>query len=274
LKEATRVSHDTGRYDGYESIRFARDGDVLVITIANPRNRVNAVDGPLHRELVRLFEELKSETDARAVVLTGSGRAFSAGGDFSWMRTLTPENLSATRKEGKQIVWNALDVEVPIVAAVNGPAIGLGATLALLCDVVVMAESATIADPHVRVGIVAGDGGAVLWPLLIGPVLAKRFLLTGEPLTADAAARLGLISEVVPDGELQKRAMDVGRLLAEGAPLAVQYTKLAVNQLLKQAMATAFDYSTALELLTFVSADHREALDALEQKRVPRFEGK
>ena len=100
-----------------------------------------------------------------------------------------------------------------------------------------MAESATIADPHVRVGIVAGDGGAVLWPLLIGPVLAKRFLLTGEPLTADAAARLGLITEAVPDGELQKRAMDVARLLAEGAPLAVQYTKLAVNQLLKQSMA-------------------------------------
>jgi enoyl-CoA hydratase len=268
------VSQHPPAYEGYESILFAREGDILRITIANPRNRLNAVDGPLHAELVRVFAELKTETAARAVVLTGSGRAFSAGGDFNWMRSVTPDTLSALRKEGKQIVWNALDVEVPIVAAVNGPAIGLGATLALLCDVVVMAESATIADPHVRVGLVAGDGGAVLWPLLVGPVLAKRFLLTGEALTADAAARLGLISEAIPDEDLLSRATAIASDIANAPPLAVQYTKLAVNQLLKQSMATAFDYSTALELLTFVSADHCEALDSMERKRSPRFEGR
>lgn len=178
------------RYD-FNTIEVVRKNDILHVTLANPHNAVNAVDGPMHRELGRLFEQLKNERAARAVVLTGSGTAFSAGGDFAWMREQGPDTLRNLRNEGKQLVWNALDVEVPIVAAVNGPAVGLGATLALLCDVVVMGESATIADPHVKVGLVAGDGGAVLWPMLIGPIQAKRYLLTGSALTAPTPSGSG-----------------------------------------------------------------------------------
>jgi enoyl-CoA hydratase len=262
------------RYDGYGSIEFERAGDVLRVTLANPRNKLNAVDGEMHVELVRLFEELKTERTARAVLLTGAGRAFSAGGDFAWMSTMSSDGLYELRREGKQIVWNLLDVEVPIVAAVNGPAVGLGATLALLCDAVFMAEDAIVSDPHVQVGVVAGDGGAVVWPLALGPVVAKRYLLTGDPLTATDAERLGLINRSVPADDLQAEALAFAQRLAAGAPLAVRYTKLAVNQLLKQAMATAFDYSTALELVTFVSADHKEALQAMREKRPPRFEGR
>ena len=262
-------------YDGYSSLEVTRlDGDVLKITLANPRNKLNAVDGEMHEDLRRLFEELKQETEARAILLTGSGRAFSAGGDFNWMRATGTDDLYQMRQEGKQIVWNLLDVEVPIVAAVNGPAIGLGATLALLADVIFMADGAKLADPHVQVGIVAGDGGAVIWPLVLGPALAKRYLLTGDALTAAEAERLGLITHVAPPEELEDEALAFARKLAAGAPLAVRYTKAAVNQLLKQSLTTAFDYSTALELVTFVSADHQEALRALEAKEAPRFEGR
>jgi enoyl-CoA hydratase len=261
-------------YDSYTSITFERLDDVLRVTLANPRNEVNAVDGEMHRELVRLFEELKTERTARAVILTGSGRAFSAGGDFAWMSSIGPDDLYELRREGKQIIWNLLDVELPVVAAINGPAVGLGATLALLCDAIFIAETATVADPHVRVGIVAGDGGAVAWPLAMGPVRAKRYLLTGDALTAPEAERLGLVNAVTAADQLEQEALAFAQRLAAGAPLAVRYTKLAVNQLLKQAMVTAFDYSTALELVTFASADHAEALRALAAKEPPEFEGK
>jgi enoyl-CoA hydratase len=263
-----------GRYEGYDAIRFERLGDVLRVTLANPRNGLNAVDAEMHAELVRLFDELRGEREARAVVLTGSGRAFSAGGDFGWMSGIRPADFAEMRREGKQIVWSLLDVELPIVAAVNGPAVGLGATLALLCDVIFMADTAKLADPHVQVGIVAGDGGAVAWPLAVGPVLAKRYLLTGDALSAEEAQRLGLITHAVPAGDLQAEALAFAERLAAGAPLAVRYTKLAINQLVKQALTTAFDYSTALEVLTFASDDHREALRALSAKEAPRFAGR
>jgi enoyl-CoA hydratase len=228
----------------------------------------------MHAELLRLFDELRGERSARAVVLTGSGRAFSAGGDFGWMSGIRPDAFAEMRREGKQIVWSLLDVEVPIVAAVNGPAVGLGATLALLCDAIFMADTAKLADPHVRVGLVAGDGGAVAWPLAVGPALAKRYLLTGDSLGAEEALRLGLVTHVAPADDLQAEALAFAERLAAGAPLAVRYTKLAVNQLVKQALATAFDYSTALEVLTFASEDHREALRALGAKEQPRFAGR
>lgn len=263
-----------GDYSGYGSIRFERIGDVLKVTLANPRNELNAVDGELHDELRRLFADLKLEREARAVLLTGSGRAFSAGGDFNWMRSVTKDALYEMRREGKQILWNLLDVELPIVAAVNGPAIGLGATIALLCDVIYMADTAILADPHVRVGIVAGDGGAAIWPLVLGPALAKRFLMTGDSLTAAEAERYGLVTGVTTAEELEETALKFARKLAAGAPLAVRYTKAAVNQYVKQVATTTFDYSMALELLTFVSEDHGEALAAIKEKRKPGFQGK
>jgi enoyl-CoA hydratase len=190
------------------------------------------------------------------------------------MEGMSPDDLYALRREGKQLIWNLLDVELPIVVAINGPAVGLGATLALLGDIIFMAESAVLSDPHVRVGIVAGDGGAVAWPLAAGPAVAKRYLMTGDPLTAAEAERLGLVNEAVADEALQDEALAFAQRLAAGAPLAVRYTKMSVNQLVKQAMTTAFDYSTALETLTFASADHREALRALSEKDTPRFEGR
>lgn len=258
-----------------ETIRIEREGHVLVATIDHPDSDLNAVDAQLHHDLWELFRLLMSEREARVVILTGSGRAFSAGGDMAWFPELrSVEALHALRREGKQLIWNLLDVEIPIVAALNGPAVGLGASIALLCDVVVMADTASIIDPHVQVGLAAGDGGAAIWPLLVGPLAAKRHLLLGEPLRADDALRLGVASEVCPAGSVVDAARSWADRLAAQAPLAVQATKMAVNAQVKQALLASFDVSTALEISTFHSADHVEAVAAFVDKRTPKFEGR
>jgi enoyl-CoA hydratase len=258
----------------YTHLRWERDGDVLRVVIDHPSSDLNVVDAAMHAQLRRMFAELRNETDARAVLLTGSGRAFSAGGDFKWFPTFQePGVAEEVRREGKQIIWDLLDIEIPIVCAINGPAVGLGATIALACDVIFAARSATIADPHVRVGIVAGDGGAVMWPLAIGPALAKRYLMTGDPLAAEEAERIGLVTHVVEDDRLLDESLAFARRLAAGAPLAIRYTKMAVNQLIKQSLTTAFDLSMSLEVLTMRSDDHTEALRAIAEKREPNFKG-
>ena len=261
--------------DRYQALRFERREQVLCVTIDHPTSPLNAVDDLLHDELTRLFADLKREDEARAILLTGSGRAFSAGGDFGWFPKLDNlERLEHLRRDAKQMIWDLLDVPLPIVAAINGPAIGLGASLALLCDTIFMAESAHLADPHVLVGIVAGDGGAAIWPLAVGPARAKQYLMTGDPVPALEAERLGLVNRVVPDDALESEAFAFATRLAQGAPLAIQYTKQAVNKVVKEALNTAFDTSTALEIVTFQSDDHREALAAIREKRRPVFEGR
>jgi enoyl-CoA hydratase/carnithine racemase len=258
-----------------ETIRLERDGDVVVATIDHPESAVNAVDGRLHRELAELFRTLKTESAARAVVLTGAGRAFSAGGDMSWFPSLrSVDRAHALRREAKQIIWDLLDVEPPIVCGLNGAAAGLGASIALLCDVIVMAEPAVIVDPHVKVGLVAGDGGAAIWPLLVGPLAAKRHLLLGDPLTSDEALRLGVAAEVCPTVDVGERSRAWAKRLAAGAPIAVQGTKQAINAQIKQALLASFDLSTALEIPCILSADHAEAVDAFVAGRQPVFEGR
>ena len=265
-------AHDT---PAFRCLEVERLGDVLRITIAHPTSALNAVDEALHEDLTALFAWLRGEREARAVVLTGKGRAFSAGGDFEWFPTLRdPERRDRLRRDAKQMIWDLLDVELPIVAAVNGHAMGLGASLALLCDVIFMADTATLGDPHVRVGLVAGDGGAVIWPLILGPARAKQFLLTGDALSAAEADRIGLVNKVVAAADLQTEALAFATRLAEGAPLAVRFTKMSVNKLVKDALNTAFDYSTALEMVTFQSDDHQEALAAIREKRKPKFGGR
>ncbi len=260
--------------DDFSTLQLDRDGDVLRVTIAHPDSPLNAVDERLHADLTALFAGLRRESEARAIVLTGRGRAFSAGGDFNWFPQLREmRRLEALRRDAKQLIWDLLDVEIPIVAALNGHAMGLGASIALLCDVIVMADTATIGDPHVKVGIVAGDGGVAIWPLAVGPARAKQYLLTGDPVSAVEAERIGLVNKVVPAADLEREAMALARRLAAGAPLAVRYTKLSVNKLIKDALNVAFDTSTALELVTFQSADHQEALAAIREKRPPRFKG-
>jgi enoyl-CoA hydratase len=182
--------------------------------------------------------------------------------------------VHALRREAKQLIWDLLDVEIPIVVGLNGSAAGLAASIVLMCDVIVMSDAAKIVDPHVHMGLVAGDGGAAIWPLLVGPLAAKRHLLLGEPLGAEEAARLGVAAEVCSRDDVPVRARAWADRLAAGAPLAVQGTKLAVNAQLKRALLDSFDLSTALEIPCFFSADHVEAVDAFTERRAPRFEGR
>ena len=258
------------RHLGFEYV----DEHVLVVTIDKP-DALNTVDEDLHHDLTTLFPVLQAERQARAVVLTGSGSAFSAGGDFEWFpRLQDPARLEALRIDAKNMIWDLLDVQLPIIAAVNGHAMGLGASIALLSDMVVLAEEASLGDPHVRVGLVAGDGGTIAWPLALGPALAKQYLLTGDPIPAAEAHRLGLVNEVVPAAEVLDRALVLARKVASNPPLAVQFTKMAVNQFVKQVATTSFDLAAALEMSTFRSEDHLEALAAITEKRRPTFNGR
>ena len=259
----------------YKSIEIQYDGDLLRVIIDRKDSDINAVNGELHDDFTRLFRELKQETGARAVLLTGRGRAFSAGGDFNWFQ----QHQSAAgafnlHRDARQLIWDLLEVELPIVTAIHGYAMGLAANIALFTDVIYMSKSSKIADPHVKVGLVAGDGGAVAWPMAVGPARAKQYLMTGDALTAEEAERIGLINFVVDDNELFDQATAFARRLAAGAPMAVRYSKLAVNKLIKDALNVAFDASTGYELLTFMSEDHREAVDAFLNKRPPNFTGR
>lgn len=240
----------------------------------NRAARLNAVDGTLHRELAEILAELRDQSEARAVLLTARGEAFSAGGDFGWFPELAdPEVLEQVRSDGRSIIYDLLDISVPVVCAVGGPAVGLGASIALLCDIIFMSTNASLADPHVQVGIVAGDGGTLAWPLAVGPVRSKQYLLTGDPISASEAERIGLVNFVVPPDELHTAALEFATRLSQVAPLASAGTKAAINAGLKAAAALVFDQAAAAEIETFRSADHTEALNAIMEKRRPAFKG-
>jgi enoyl-CoA hydratase len=174
----------------------------------------------------------------------------------------------------RRIVYNLLDLDKPVVCAMHGHAIGLGATIALLSDIIVASETAKIADTHVKVGLVAGDGGAALWPLLVGPARAKELLMRGLLLSGTEAERIGLVNHAVPADEVLSTARQIARELADGPTWAIRWTKLSVNKWLKQQVNLIFDTSMALEMATFHTDDHREAVQAFIDKRRPEFTGR
>jgi enoyl-CoA hydratase len=256
----------------YETILIDKQDGIAVLTLNRPE-RLNAVNGAMHSELMQLFLDIQADTDVRAAVLTGAGRAFCAGGDFSGASMASKSGLSMMQ-EARRIVDNLLDLEKPIIAAVNGHAVGLGATIALTCDVVFAARSAKIGDPHVRMGITAGDGGAVIWPLLVGPNRAKEYLMTGDLMTAEEAGAMGLVNHVTDDGQALDEAMALARRLASGASYAIQSTKVAVNKTIKLISNTVLPLSLAVEEISMTTEDHREAVRAFQEKREPKFTGR
>ena len=259
-------------FEGYRRILFNRRDRVLEVTLNRPE-KLNATDAVLHTELARVFFDVSNDPDSDIVVLTGAGRAFSAGGDVDWMQEAIdePERFNQTVREAKQIVFGLIDCEKPIIAKLNGHATGLGATIALFCDVIFAAEHAKIGDPHVSIGFVAGDGGAVIWPQLIGYARAKEFLLTGDLMTAAEAARIGLINHAVPADELDAKVDAFADRLAAGATMAIRWTKMSVNIGLRQLAASMMDASLGYEALSNMTADHQEAVRAFAEKRPPVF---
>jgi enoyl-CoA hydratase len=261
-------------FASYKAIQFRRDGKVLHATFNRP-DTLNAFDHDLHTESERLFVEAATDDATSVVVITGAGRAFSAGGNIDDMQVLIDKPLKFMDGllAGKRLINALLDCPKPVIAKVNGPAMGLGATVALFSDIIFAANHAKIADPHVKVGFVAGDGGSVIWPQLIGYARAKEYLLTGDPITGEEAARIGLINRAVPAEQLDQVTSDFAQKLAAGAGRAIQWTKISVNAGLKLQMAAVFDASFAYEMMSNFTQDHAEAVAAFRAKRPPNFTG-
>jgi enoyl-CoA hydratase len=252
-------------YGRYETLRFDRDGAILTITL-DPGTPLNAITGPLHTELSQVWADVRLDPATDVVVLTGGERTFSAGADLEWLRAQPREDPDALFAEGRRIVIDMLEVPQPIVAAIEGPAIGFGATLAMLCDVKFAAENAQIGDPHVLVGLVSGDGGAVLWPWLIGVGRAKRYLMTGDLISGAEAERIGLVEEVVAAGEANAAAVRFARRLERGHRRAIRGSKASVNKLLRDSANQILDTSLALEKECMMSGGYDEAITALQER--------
>jgi enoyl-CoA hydratase len=240
------------------------DGPVRVVRLNRP-DHLNATNHELHRGLAELFPQIDADADARAVVLTGNGKAFSAGGDFTYLDELSrdQDRRTETLAHGRQIVTGMVGCRVPIVAAVNGPAVGLGCSLVALSDIVFMAESTHLADPHVLMGLVAADGGPVTWPLLTSLQLAKEYALTGDRIPAQRAAQIGLVNHVCPDGEVVEQAMACARRIAALPPRAVEDTKRILNLHLERAVVATLDFALSAEDRSFSSPELRANLDRL-----------
>jgi enoyl-CoA hydratase len=257
----------------YTRMSLSRADRVLTIALAN--GPVNAVDQAMHDELARVFIAAQDDPDSDLVILTGEGRAFCAGGDTGWFKDLIddPRRFRAIAPHAKRIVASLLDIEKPVICRLNGAAAGLGATLALLCDVIIAADTAVIGDPHVKVGLVAGDGGAVIWPQLIGFARAKEFLMTGDLIPAPKAAEMGLINHCVPAAELDAKVAEVAGKILANPRWAVRWTKTVANIPLKKLAAELSDAAVAYELLSNATEDRKEAVAALMEKRKAKFEG-
>lgn len=258
-------------YSKFDCFKVEKEGMVAIVTFNQPET-LNTFNVEMHRQTERIFYELSCEESVNAIVLTGAGKAFSAGGDIKKMQSgeLAKEIPPA---EEIRLIMNLLNINQPVIAAVNGHAIGLGANIALFCDIVIASEDATIADPHVNVGLVAGDGGCIIWPHLIGMNRAKEMLLTGKMLKAREAESLGLINRCVPSDMVMKEALEMAHFLSEKAPKAVQWTKLTLNRKLMADANLMLPTSTAFEYVTMVSEDHKEATAAFLEKRKPTFKG-
>ena len=245
-----------------DAIQVEVDGPVRIVRLNRP-DHLNATNHELHQGLAELFPQLDADPEARVAVLTGNGRAFSAGGDFEYIDELVrdPALRTLSLTHGRQIVSGMVACRVPVVAAVNGPAVGLGCSLVALSDIVYMAESAHLADPHVLIGLVAADGGPVTWPLLTSLQLAKEYALTGDSIPAERAAAIGLVNHVVPDDEVFDQAMACARKIATLPQQAVEDTKKILNLHLQRAVTATIDFALSAEHRSFDSPELRANLD-------------
>jgi enoyl-CoA hydratase/carnithine racemase len=244
------------KYDLPDVLDVEADGPVRIVRLSRPE-QLNAINDELHLGLTRLFLQLTADTEARAAVITGAGRAFSAGGDFDLLDRMAKDRMLRhdVIAEGRELVINMVRCRVPVIAAVNGPAVGLGCSVIALSDVVYMAESAYLADPHVTVGLVAADGGPLTWPLHTSLLLAKEYAFTGERITAARAAQIGLANHVCPDDEVVPSALAAAHKIAALPRQAVEATKRVLNLHLERAILATIDFAMASETESFDTPD-------------------
>lgn len=262
------------KLDDFKTIDISVQDRIATVTLNRPE-ALNAVGSEMHTELKHLFRVLADDPDSDIVILTGAGKAFCAGGDLQWLQAMVdePARFHAIMEEAKQIVFSMLELPKPMICRMNGDAVGLGATLALGCDVIVATDAARFGDPHVRVGLVAGDGAAVILPHVVGYMRAKELLLTGDLIEAEEGHRMGLINHVVPAEELDEKVAAIAKRLVRGPRQAIRYTKLAMNVGLRRFAQEQMDMLMAYEALSNQSDDHAEAVAAMREKRKPQFTG-
>jgi enoyl-CoA hydratase len=259
-------------FDDFEQLTFSRrENGVLLITIDRPE-KYNAADEQMHGELARVWLDVAADAATRVAVITGAGRAFSAGGDLAMVERMAGdyERVSRMLGEMSELVYNMINCEKPIVSAINGVAVGAGTVAALLADIAIVAEDAKIGDGHVKLGVAAGDHAAIVWPLLAGMAKARYYLLTGEMITGTEAERIGMVAKALPRDQVLDEALRVADALATGAQPAIRLTKRTLNNWLRSA-GPIFDQSAAYEMLTFLGPDVTEGYTALREKRAPRF---
>jgi enoyl-CoA hydratase len=259
-------------YSRFKDILFERrDNGILWITLNRP-DKFNAADAAMHQAFVEIWPLIDRDPAVRVAVVTGAGKAFSAGGDLQRVQDAygNHDEIVAILEEARDIVYNMLHCSKPIVSAVNGVAVGAGVVVALLSDICIMAESARLADGHHRLGVAAGDHGAIIWPLLCGMAKAKYYLMTGDFIGGREAERIGLVSLCVPDDQLKDKATEVATKIATGPRYATRFTKRVLNQWMLQA-GPIFDHSLALEMMGFFSKDLLEGVDSVRNKRPARF---
>ena len=249
-----------------EELVVGADGPVRVVQLNRPAD-LNGVNRAMHGSLARIWDHLSSDTGARVVVITGVGSAFSAGGDFGYMQENIDDEAMRrqTIEEGRSIIRGMVRCPLPVIAAVNGPAVGLGCSIAMLCDIVLMSQSSFLADPHLRMGLVPGDGGMV-WPALMGLSRAKEYLFLGARIPPERAVEFGLASRVVAPDELMAEAMALAHRLAQVPPAALQRTKSALNAYLDAQLDGPFELALAGELASMGSPEHRAAVAKARQK--------
>ena len=261
-------------YSIYQDLLVEKDNGVMTVTLNVPE-AMNAFTPGLHNAMSRIWSDIHDDPEVDVVVLTGAGRAFSAGGNVVAMQKKIddPAQWDEIVPEAKRIIIRMLECDKPIIARLNGHAVGLGATVALFCDIIIAADHAKIGDPHVSAGLVAGDGGAVIWPQLVGFARAKEYLFTGDLMSATEAERIGLINHVVSADELDDKVYSLARRLASGASKSIRWTKQVTNIPLRQLAHSMMDLSISVETQSNFSSDHQEAVTAFTNKRKPNFTG-
>ena len=260
------------KYDDYQYLLFERHPDgILLITINRP-DVLNATNNRLHWELSRVWRDIDDDDQTNVVIITGKGRAFSAGGDLDMIDRMKAnhDNIMQAFKEAGDIVYNMIDCRKPIISAINGVAVGAGLAVAFMADIPIAAENMRITDGHLRLGVAAGDHAVIIWPLLCGMAKAKYYLLTADFIDGKEAERIGLVALCVPSDQLMDKAFEVARKLARGPQHAARLTKRALNNWLKM-FGPAFDASLAMEMLGFFGSDLSEGVSALKEKRQPTF---
>jgi enoyl-CoA hydratase len=267
-------------YSEFPALQIEQEGEageIFVVTINRP-DRLNAIDPVTHTQIGRVWRVLDRDDDCRCIVLTGAGRAFCAGMDFkrepsSGDGAQRRYRRMRARPGASKLVDYILEVEKPIVTMINGPAIGMGLILALLGDISVASTDASLADTHIDIGVPPGDGGILLLPMILGMNKAKEMLMTGDPVSGEEAARIGLVNHAVAPDQLRAFTLGIAAKLAAKAPYAMKTTKASLNMILRRRALDVLDLSHLYEQIAMRTDDHKEGVRAKVEKRDPKFRG-